>query len=154
MKWHRSIPLVASLILLSAVIASWIVVRATNTHLASFQTAHTQQWLGVFRAKYTYALVVGNYMNSQDINLRQDCWPAVWVTRYRGQGFALAIGAPYWMVALAFLILPIWRFRDWVRRRRRRAKNLCVDCGYDLRGTPRDAKGRCTCPEDGAATLR
>jgi hypothetical protein len=148
MKSRRSFTLISSIVLLSAVIASWLFVQTTNTHIAWFGTAHTQQWLGVFRAKYIYALVVGDYMSSEDINLRQDYWPAVRMTRYPGDGFALAIGAPYWMVAMVFLISPIWRFKEWIRRRRRRANHLCENCGHDLRGL-RGTPDRC--PECGAS---
>ena len=58
------------------------------------------------------------------------------------------IAVPYWFIA-ALLSLPLIRVFVVTRRRRHRlARQLCPDCGYDLRGTP----GRC--PECGASEPR
>ena len=61
----------------------------------------------------------------------------------------LAIGAPVWPAAVLAtlpLALACNRARRRIKRRRLLRAGLCVDCGYDLRGTP----GRC--PECGAVT--
>lgn len=45
------------------------------------------------------------------------------------------IGAPFWFPAPFFAAYPLWAFvRGPWRRRRRRAKGLCIRCGYDLTG--------------------
>ena len=57
-----------------------------------------------------------------------------------------SIVAPYWVVALATLVLPAFRLRRrlLLRRASRRARSgLCPACGYDLRATPD------RCPECG-----
>ena len=57
------------------------------------------------------------------------------------------VDVSWWLPAVTGALLPAW----WVRRRAReqramrKAKGLCLRCGYDLRATP----GRC--PECGAA---
>jgi hypothetical protein len=53
------------------------------------------------------------------------------------------VQVPYWLVTLFTLPLPAARARRWALRRRRRAQNRCLDCGYDLRATPGP------CPECG-----
>ena len=57
----------------------------------------------------------------------------------------LTVHVPYWLLLLLSMPLPArWL---WVRARdrRRRSGNACVNCGYDLRGTPD------RCPECGVA---
>jgi hypothetical protein len=54
---------------------------------------------------------------------------------------------PYWPAALATLILPLWSAARSMRARRRRRRNQCARCSYDLRATP----GRC--PECGAVPV-
>jgi hypothetical protein len=55
---------------------------------------------------------------------------------------------PLWSVACLALVLPVWRLGRSVhrqfRRRVRRSKGLCVNCGYDVRATPE------RCPECGS----
>jgi hypothetical protein len=54
------------------------------------------------------------------------------------------IAVPYWSLAAVSLgPLVIWPIR-WACRLRRRGRDVCASCGYDLRATP----GRC--PECGA----
>lgn len=68
----------------------------------------------------------------------------------RGDGDRLRIRLPYWVVMLAFSLLPAaYIVRVWARGRRsarRAAKGLCAACGYDLRGV--GGPGRC--PECGS----
>ncbi len=53
------------------------------------------------------------------------------------------VALPYWFLMSLVLALPIWELARWRKIRRRRAKGLCLQCGYDLRAS----SGRC--PECG-----
>jgi len=56
------------------------------------------------------------------------------------------VAAPYWMIALPMMPLPLLQILGWQKGRRalrRRKRGLCETCGYDLRHSP----GRC--PECG-----
>lgn len=55
----------------------------------------------------------------------------------------LACTMPMWAILFPLLILPAFKLRTLIRRRRRIAAGKCVRCGYDLRASP----GRC--PECG-----
>jgi hypothetical protein len=84
-------------------------------------------------------------------------WDSPWV-RFNVAGVEFAashpgpstlrdLSIPYWLLTALTLMLPLTTTALWTRRRarhRRRARGLCVACGYDLRATP----GRC--PECGA----
>ena len=50
---------------------------------------------------------------------------------------------PFWSLAFVALLSPIVLILSSIRRRRRRNKGLCPQCGYDLRATPD------RCPECG-----
>jgi hypothetical protein len=52
---------------------------------------------------------------------------------------------PYWSLCVAAPATPAAVARSRMRRWRRRRSGRCVECGYDLRGTPE------RCPECGAA---
>jgi hypothetical protein len=57
---------------------------------------------------------------------------------------------PYWVLLLLAALLPAYvltRLPGALRRRRRRKRNLCLECGYDLRATPD------RCPECGASPI-
>jgi hypothetical protein len=130
--------------MLAGMVAVWMGVRFSQHRLdLTFHTAHSQHWLLALRAKISYTCVVGNYTNTQDINMRQDAAPVFRKTSYPGFGYSLAVGLPYWMMAASFSVLPIcWVVS--VRRRVAMGPNLCPGCGYDLRATPD------RCPECGA----
>jgi hypothetical protein len=66
-------------------------------------------------------------------------------------GYDLLFVAPYWSLALALTSLPLfWArvTRRLLRRRSRRGRGLCTECGYDLRASP------ATCPECGHPAAR
>jgi hypothetical protein len=66
--------------------------------------------------------------------------PGLSVTHWKSGGRALAINA--WLLALAFSLLPLARWRS---QRDQPRVGYCGACGYDLRATP----GRC--PECGTS---
>ena len=52
------------------------------------------------------------------------------------------VAVPYWVLTLAFGVLPAW----WCYRRVRQKSdpNLCRRCGYDQRGTIMAGRGVCS----------
>jgi hypothetical protein len=54
---------------------------------------------------------------------------------------------PHWAFVILAAALPLLRSFRWNQRRRRRARGLCVVCGYDLRGSGEK------CPECGEVVL-
>jgi hypothetical protein len=70
---------------------------------------------------------------------------AVWQTA-RGPGQDVVVSGPAWLVVALLVPAPAYfLFAPAVRRRARRRRGRCLNCGYDLRG---DTAGRC--PECGA----
>jgi hypothetical protein len=55
-----------------------------------------------------------------------------------------AVYVPHWGIALIASALPAWMLAKRRRDSRRRKRGLCVECGYDLRGSG------AICPECGA----
>jgi hypothetical protein len=44
------------------------------------------------------------------------------------------VAIPWWFVLMFLLALPLWTAMGVVRRKRRKARGVCVNCGYDLTG--------------------
>ena len=71
-------------------------------------------------------------------------------TNTEGHQSGAEIAVPYWLIALATLVLParFVKVRYYRRRNLNEAGQRCLHCGYDLRATPN------LCPECGAPTPR
>jgi hypothetical protein len=61
-----------------------------------------------------------------------------------GSEVSHSVSIRFWVIAVAFSILPALRVREFVRQRRLARQGKCATCGYDLRATPD------RCPECGA----
>lgn len=70
--------------------------------------------------------------------------PPNWYGEYKMWTFA----APLWLLPIPFAVLPTFRFLRWRRLRTRLRMNLCLRCGYDLRGSTGE------CPECGEEAAR
>jgi hypothetical protein len=61
--------------------------------------------------------------------------------------FGMRVAIDHYLIAMVLAIPPAWALLRWMiryqRRRLRRKRGLCPQCGYDLRATPD------TCPECG-----
>jgi hypothetical protein len=66
--------------------------------------------------------------------------------RHESRLQVMRVALPLWIFAIIFSALPLIRLRATLIRRARRARGLCVDCGYDLRESPG------ACPECGQIT--
>lgn len=58
------------------------------------------------------------------------------------------VGVPFWALCLPPAALAAWGGLAWRRQRRREFTGRCLNCGYDLRGSPGN------CPECGAAAAK
>ena len=69
-----------------------------------------------------------------------------------------SVRMPLYVPLVLFSVIPGVEIRHWIRRRRRRRRGFCEDCGYDLRGAMRTCSecgthvGRC--PECGIVVVR
>ena len=68
-----------------------------------------------------------------------------WVDDTRGRDYTRFLTIPTWLLVCLFAAPPIAWASRWRELRKRTAKGLCLQCGYDLRAT----HGRC--PECGIA---
>lgn len=58
----------------------------------------------------------------------------------------VAVSVPLWMLVIALIAHPAVTFaRGPVLRRRRRRRNLCLECGYDRRGNTSHVCPECGC---------
>jgi hypothetical protein len=64
-----------------------------------------------------------------------------------GQTMSRRVAIPHWPPVVASAVLPAILFGQYWRRYRRRRAGRCIECGYDLRGTPQ------RCPECGMAAV-
>ena len=73
-----------------------------------------------------------------------------WTTSSRTEYEVSEIAAPIGLLAIAFIAYPLFAFaRGPLRRYRRRRRNQCIKCGYDLTG---NVSG--VCPECGTRVLK
>lgn len=95
---------------------------------------------GVLIQGYGFALAL--HKSTGASQLRRGRTPSGQISKGR-LGFHYALIMPHWFLVAVSAIPPgVWLFRR-ARERRRRTRNQCVRCGYDLRGTPD------RCPECG-----
>jgi hypothetical protein len=59
---------------------------------------------------------------------------------------AVELFVPFWFLAVAFLVVPVWTLLRLARVRRREREGRCARCGYDLRATAD------RCPECGTTS--
>ena len=57
---------------------------------------------------------------------------------------------PWWLLTLAFAVMPVVRWRSWRKARTHQSAGRCPNCGYDLRATP-DRCPECGRPADAAS---
>jgi hypothetical protein len=69
--------------------------------------------------------------------------PFTWLNSSQPGPSTSRVVVPLWFLAVVFSILPALRLRAIARTRGRRRRQLCIECGYDLRATPE------RCPECG-----
>lgn len=60
-----------------------------------------------------------------------------------GAQYAVRVVVPFWLLGLLLAVSPALWIYELQRRIRQRSRNLCANCGYDLRATPE------RCPECG-----
>jgi len=98
------------------------------------QTPEAKLWKG-------YTSHLGFIAESHRVGLRpKGSPPGTPPTRFMD---TKVVGAPWWFIALALLIMPNLWLRKRARMRRNQELGLCVQCGYDLRASPH------RCPECG-----
>ncbi len=68
-----------------------------------------------------------------------------WLGEIVPSAAATTAAFPLWIPTLTFALLPAYALLPYHRRRKRKKLGLCLQCGYDLRGS----SGRC--PECGEA---
>jgi hypothetical protein len=105
------------------------------------------------RAPLNYILLLNFDAGDIDIEWKHAGF-SWWERRSPKAGRRLIIMAlPFWFVAIFPGILPVsyltLRLRSGFIRRRMKQKGLCVNCGYDLRATPKGSP----CPECGLSEL-
>src|SRR4051812_4879631 len=107
-RWLFMIATLLSCVLLLCTLATWISFRYFNHRLSIRSSSDlTQNWLHATRAKLVLTRTVGNFTDTQDINIPQDAVPAFKKTNYPGSGYAMVIGLPYWMLSAVFALPPI-----------------------------------------------
>lgn len=74
--------------------------------------------------------------------------PSRWSGGIQFNPILWSVRMPLYVPLALFSVIPGIELRHWVRRRRRRRRGLCEDCGYDLRGAMR------TCSECGTRVGR
>jgi len=98
----------------------------------------TKDWPHISQRLRTFRFLGFEFQQLQSLSDRPSYW-----TRF---GFTIA--APCSFLTLLLGTPPLIRILRTVRRYRRRARNACPACGYDLRATPNQ------CPECGARLIQ
>jgi hypothetical protein len=139
-------PSIVSLVLLVLVLCLWV--RSNGRSMVHFERGRFIAFVSEGGVTLR-VLSIKQGMGSDLISM--DGWAFLGFGWYRmtyTNGYHDSLEIPLWPLVLLLAILPVRRFRQLAlerRTNRRRAANLCVACGYDVR-----ASGG-VCPECGAA---
>jgi hypothetical protein len=144
-RWLFNIAAGTSLVLCAAIFVTWIRVAVFGVRdSVQFIIGQLDCDLSSARQKvifYGLALKNGPF-SSAYVNMTQGPGFHYRFVRISPDQFTIALGVPYWFLAIASSILPAFAF--WRRSHPRKLEaGLCRVCGYDLRATPE------RCPECG-----
>jgi len=143
---------------------------------SSGDTTQTATSYGVWKLKQSgnaerWEKRTGNYIDRRDLIRRwawgpdlNRAWPQTcqcerpYRQTFRSDGIATIerftaqrTWIPYWLIAVGFVVLPLIGLVNYGRRARRRSRNVCPVCGYDLTANTSGICPECGTPVAGKA---